>query len=342
MRKRSFLCLPSLVLAAFPLCDPRSAFAWAPDGHRTVATIADKLLQGTAAANEVRKILGSVTLADAAVWADCAKGVDPSTLEYKGAATHPECASFETPAGKAAMVDFVKRNATSCHPKPDEEICHKQYHYADVSIQHPDYRPSYVGARDDDVVHAAAAAIAVLQGGTAPAPFSIKDRREALLLLAHYAGDIHQPLHVGAVYLDGGGKIVNPDAGGFDPATETRGGNRIVVKGSASNLHAIWDAVPAPLLADSVNEAWLDAAKAIATTPGPVTGWPSAWAADTQKQADKALAVLKFGPRSQADQTWSTKLSSAYASSMTAVKRRQLTEAGARLAQVLQKIWPAS
>ena len=159
------------------------------EGHRTVATIADKLLQGTPAGDEVRKILGGVSLADAAVWADCAKGVDASTLVYKASATHPECAPFETPAGEAAMVDFVKRNATSCHPKPDEEICStssittRSLHCAPA-----DYQPSYVGARDDDVVHAAAGAIAVLQGGVAPAPFSIKDKREALLILVHYGG----------------------------------------------------------------------------------------------------------------------------------------------------------
>lgn len=341
MRKPSFLHLPGVLVAAFVLCRAATALAWTPDGHRTVGAIADKLLQGTPAAKEVHKILGDLSLADVAVWADCAKGVDPATLEYKRSAAHPECAPFETSAGKAAMVDFVKRNATGCHPKPDEEICHKQYHYADVSIQHHDYRPSYVGARDDDVVHAVAAAIAVLQGGTAPAPFSFKDKREALLVLAHYAGDIHQPLHVGAIYLDAAGKIVNPDAGGYDPATETRGGNRIVVAGSTANLHATWDLIPAQLAADSVNKKWIKEARAIAPTPGPVTAWPSAWATDTQKQADKALAVLAFGAKSDPNQTWSTTLSSAYATSMTAAKRTQLTKAGARLAQLLQKIWPA-
>ena len=34
--------------------------------------------------------------------------------------------------------------------------------------------------------------------------------REALRLLAHYVGDIHQPLHVAAVYLDREGRVVDP------------------------------------------------------------------------------------------------------------------------------------
>src|SRR6185295_537569 len=97
------------------------------------------------------------------------------------------------------MVDFVKRNATNCQRKPAEEICHKQYHYTDIAIQHDSYDPAFQGARTDDITAAITAVVAVLQGGTAQAPFSIKNKREALLLLAHYVGDIHQPLHVGAI-----------------------------------------------------------------------------------------------------------------------------------------------
>ena len=275
-----------------------SAAAWGPDGHRTVAVIASKLLTGKNAEKEVAAILGSVSLEDAAVWADCAKGVDPSDFKYKGAGKFPECTPFENPSGEAAMIDFVKRNATSCHPKPGEEICHKQYHYADISIQHEDYKPTYVGARPDDVSVAIAATIAVLQGKAPPSPFSIKDKREALLLLVHYMGDIHQPLHVGAVYLDANGKLVNPDLGQFDTATETKGGNLISVTQSASgkpqNLHGTWDTIPDELAPAHVNAAWIKKAEAVPGTQGPIAGWPLAWASDTQKQARKALKPLKL------------------------------------------------
>ena len=33
------------------------------------------------------------------------------------------------------------------------------------------------------------------------------------MLLAHFVGDIHQPLHVGALYLDSNDKPVNPNLG---------------------------------------------------------------------------------------------------------------------------------
>jgi hypothetical protein len=70
---------------------------------------------------------------------------------------------------------------------------------------------------DQDIVAAVSAAIAVLQGKDLPAPFKFASKKEALRLLAHYVGDIHQPLHVAAVYVDAGGHVIDPDMGTFDP-----------------------------------------------------------------------------------------------------------------------------
>ncbi|HEY7371107.1 MAG TPA: S1/P1 nuclease [Polyangia bacterium] len=330
----------SLLVALLALFASRRAFAWGPDGHQTVATIAEKLLAGTHAGREVHKILGKVSLADAAVWADCVKAVSPPPeLKYRKDPQHaPECAPFETAAGEAAMIDFVKRNATNCNPKPTEEICHKQYHYTDIASQHESYKPTYVGARADDVTAAITAAIAVLRGAPAPAPFSIKSKREALLILVHYVGDLHQPLHVGAVYLDAAGKLVDPDHGPFDPATDTRGGNLIAVSGPEKNLHRKWDDVPDDLKPGAVNAQWLAEARAVPYTPLPIVHWSTTWASDTQKQARKAFAGLEFGARS--DQGWSVKFPAGYSQSMNAIKRAQLTKAGARLARLLDALWP--
>ena len=79
--------------------------------------------------------------------------------------------------------------------------------------------------RSHDVVSAINAAIAVLQGSASPSPVSFTSKREALRVLAHYVGGIHQPLHVGAIYLDASGHEVDPDAGTYDPATKTQGGS---------------------------------------------------------------------------------------------------------------------
>jgi len=349
-RMRGYGTVAGLLVVGLGVSGPRRALAWGPDGHQTVATIADKLLAGTNAAAEVHKILGTTSLADAAVWADCAKQVSappsspPPLFVYKEDHTHfPECAPFETAAGEADMIDFVKRNATNCDLKPDEETCHKQYHYADIPVQKTSYKRSDVGARVDDVTGAIQAAIAVLEGGTAPTPFNIKSKREALLLLVHYVGDIHQPLHVGAVYLDAKGKRVNPVAGHVDPATETRGGNQImvVIDSKEKKLHGTWDDVPGDLKPHEVIAKWTQwqkDAKAVKLTQGQVAQWPLTWASDTQKQAQKAFTKVKFGPKT--DKTWSATLPTGYMDSMTAIKRTQLTKAGARLAQLLGALWP--
>jgi hypothetical protein len=320
------------------------ALAWGPDGHHAVAAIAEKLIAGSNAAKQVEAILGGQSLQDAAVWPDCARGVDPGkNYAYTAAGQYPECAIFETPAGEAEMSDFVRRNDTNCVRKPTEESCHKQYHYTDAAIQRDHYAPGSAGTRNDDIVAAVSAASRVLKGEPAPPPFNIKDKREALLLLAHYAGDIHQPLHVGAVYLDARGKRVDPDSGTFDPATETRGGNQIITvdaatKKKGANLHHTWDQIPASMTAMHVDANWLAQARAVPPSIGAWSDWPSVWATDTLAQARSSFKGLKFGPRSGAD--WTVSLPSSYKTSMSAIKKKQLTKAGAHLAQMLEAIWP--
>jgi hypothetical protein len=328
------------MLAGSLVC--QSSYAWGPDGHHTVATIAGDLIAGSHAETEVKAILGDIGIVDAAVWADCAKGVSPTTLKYGGAGRYPECKPFETDAGEAAMADFVSRNATNCVQKPGEETCHKQYHYSDVAVQHRTYKAGWVGARPDDVVGAVAAMTHVLKGDPAPAPFNIKDKREALLLLIHYVGDIHQPLHVGAIYLNAAGKRVNPDSGGLDAKTETRGGNNINVLTAAGKsggeLHATWDAIPASFRMAKVNAAWLAKARAVRMPAGPDFGWPEQWGSGTVAAANKAFAGLTFGPLKGTH--WTVTLPATYSAKMSTIKKTQLTLGGARLAQLLQDIWP--
>ena len=241
------------------------------------------------------------------------------------------------------MIDFVRRNDTNCARPPGSESCHKQYHYSDEAIQRDIYHLGDVGTRSFDVVGAIAAVTHVLEGEPAPAPFDIKDKREALLLLAHYVGDIHQPLHVGAVYLDAAGTVVDPDSGTFDPATGTVGANDIITvsgkkKKRGANLHHTWDQIPANLMVRKVDAVWVAEAKGVPMTPGDVTAWPTVWATGSLGQAQVALAHLPYGTESRG--LWTVALPRAYPASMAQIKRRQLTEAGARLAQILQTIWP--
>jgi hypothetical protein len=316
-----------------------SAFAWGAAGHETVGAIADSLIAGTNAEKQVRKILGS-NLKTASVWADCAKGVSHSngTFRYTATGQYAECAIFEkSAASKALMVAFVKRNWDGCNPAPGQDPCHKQYHYTDVAVVHHAYATGLEGTSDHDLVAAITAAIAVLQGESAPAPFDLANKKEALRVLAHYVGDVHQPLHVASSYLDADGTPVDPDAGGFDPGTETRGGNSIM--DGSRNLHSEWDGISTTLTPDRLLPAGLASARAVAQSAGPLSGWSTAWATDTIVVGKGAFEGLTFSAKRQ-DHKWAVTLPPGYSKSRTALQREQLIKAGARLAQILNAIWP--
>jgi len=54
--------------------------AWGPDGQHTASAIAVRMITGTHAAAEVKKILADFSLHDTSVSAYCAKGTDPKKL----------------------------------------------------------------------------------------------------------------------------------------------------------------------------------------------------------------------------------------------------------------------
>ena len=278
------------IALALIFVQPRTALAWGPEGHQVVGSIADQLLHDHAK-HEVANILG-FELRVASTWPDCAKDVvrhHDGSFEYK-ADPHfdASCASFATNSER--MVNYVSRNWSNCSYEDKPTNCHKAFHFADVAIQHDTYDRKDVGTSDHDVVSAINAIILVLQNKSAPLPFSIKDKKEALFLLAHFMGDLHQPLHVGAVYLDAAGSPVNPDVGAFDKNTETAGGNRIS-ETRHGNLHADWDAIPKKF-GNSADETMVAEAKAIPRTSGQLESWAAAWASDTVIAAQAAFNGL--------------------------------------------------
>lgn len=338
---KAWLCISGLLLVVL---DGQAAGAWGQEGHQTVGAIADALLVGTPAEKEVRKILGSEKLETAALWADCAKGVSNSApFKFKLTARYSECDPFQqSEAGRQAMEDYVRRNASACHPGAGEEVCHKQYHYTDVAIEHNTYDRADVGTSDHDVVSAINATIAKLKGHSVPAPFSLTTRKEALRVLAHFVGDVHQPLHVGAIYLDATGHEVNPDSGTFDPATKTRGGN-LLIHGRNSKLHGEWDSIPVSLTASHFLTTGVAQAKLVPVTTGPVSGWAASWASESVAVSRAAYAGLSFGAEKYAGTQkakWPVSEPADYAANRSALQRQQLVRAGARLAQLLKTVWP--
>jgi hypothetical protein len=110
---------------------------------------------------------------------------------------------------------------------------HSEYHYTDVPFQLEHYHDGAVGTADDDIVQTLKQAIAVLQGKDTPATNPHKfTKRQALILIVHMTGDIHQPLHVGAAFVGKDGKFVVPKTQAEVDETaifDSRGGNNFLM-----------------------------------------------------------------------------------------------------------------
>jgi len=328
----------AIVLASCVASTP--AAAWGPKGHEYSGGIADQLLSAKAKV-EVQTILGT-PLRNAATWADCVKDVSgPPNYRYtSNPRYHAPCIDFETAAGIARMESYVRRNWENCTRSPGEDVCHKGYHYADVAIQHDHYDRAYAGTSDHDLVSAINAAVAVLRGDPAPAPFNIRDKQEALLMLAHFMGDLHQPLHVGAVYLDANDKSIDPDTPGHqhDHSIETRGGNSIDV--GSSNLHSDWDGVLASLDPAHIEPQVIARAKALAKTEGPEAMWVETWASDTVKASQNAYSGISYthpGTKGK----WAAQFDDRkkYSGMKRLLQDQQLVKAGVRLTELLNLVW---
>lgn len=336
------LLLVFIIVAA--ACD--AARAWGYQGHKVVGSVADRLLKDTNAGRKVGEILGT-DLRTAGPWMDCVKAVrrddndnyayviDPEHLEYE-----VPCTRFKAPEQRAEMVDFVKRNWFTCRYLPDgvhQRGCHETYHFDDVAIQRGRFDRAFEGTNPHDLVAAINAAVAVLQDRPAPPPFAIASKKEALFMLAHVIGDLHQPLHVGAVYLDAAGNRIDPDAAhAIDPATETAGAN--FIQDENINLHREWDDIPTDL-GEAATRELLAEARSLPATPGAVEDWAATWASDSIAVAQQAFTGVSFTPNGA--QRWSIGFDdhAAYLRAADAIKRRQLAKAGARLAELLMAIW---
>jgi hypothetical protein len=96
------------------------AFSGGGDGHRTVGMVADLLLRDAPTIRDtVKQILGGVSLSEASVFADCAKG--PSVCQR--------------PLSEDEK-DYVDHNHQ-----------HHEFHYTDVAIQQSEYRLGAAGTR---------------------------------------------------------------------------------------------------------------------------------------------------------------------------------------------------
>jgi S1/P1 Nuclease len=218
--------------------------AYSPLGHEIVGAIADERLANTSTATKIRALLDGFTLEKAAVIADEIKGWDKKGVD--------DPRSFHYSAHRnidRQLRDFWRANPPTPSVDPGAPS-HHWFHYTDVPVVPSQrYRDGRAGRSQWDIVHMIPFCVQVLQGRVPEQNERKISKPVALILLAHYIGDIHQPLHVGAEYFDQRGRVVDPEKD--KSALEDEGGNTFTLELSddpprrrgihKKKLHGFWD-----------------------------------------------------------------------------------------------------
>jgi S1/P1 Nuclease len=233
------------ILIAFAVVAFRaSVCAYGPLGHEIVGAIADERLANMPTSAKVYTLLDGLTLEKAALIADEIKGWDkkgvddPKSFRYS---RHPQI--------DRQLRDFWRANQPT-HDTNSAAPSHHWFHYTDVPVLPPQrYREGSAGRSKWDIVHMIPYCIDVLQGRVPEQNDRKITKSVAIILLAHYVADIHQPLHVGADYFDAQGRPVDPDKNKSALADE--GGNTFTLELSdepprrrgirKKKFHGFWD-----------------------------------------------------------------------------------------------------
>ncbi len=242
----SSLLMPKIfpLLCALLLALSPAAFAYGPIGHQIVGAIADEKLANTAAGEQVKTLLDGLTLEKASVIPDEIKGWD------KKGADDPNIFHYSSrPKIDAQLRDFWRANQPT-HDLNSAAPSHHWFHYTDVPVDHPEkYAGGEAGRSKWDIVHMIGYCVDVLQGRIPEENDRKITKPIAIILLAHYVGDIHQPLHVGAEYFDKDGHTRDP--GQEKSALGDEGGNTVELRLTGDptsgplphtkKMHGFWD-----------------------------------------------------------------------------------------------------
>jgi hypothetical protein len=269
---------------------PSRATAWGKEGHELVGRIADKHLNSKArdAINELLQNDQFQSLSD-------------------GRLTN--------------WADAIRGSAVFRHKYPNMA----QWHFIDISVDADlatldlhKYCPNH-----NCVLDAVERFRAVLKDPTKP----LQDRREALFFIAHFIGDLHQPLHCAERNNDKGGNLVQVRVVTGDP--------------HATNLHKVWDTdlvleAMGPLsMADYANR--LTNTLSMEKRKELQKGTVNDWIVESHKLA-RAKAYQDNGEPIPAAGEPHT-LSSDYMLDRAETVEAQLTKGGVRLAQFLNDLF---
>jgi len=336
--------VPSLLISAVILFASVSpTFAWGGDGHQTVGRIASLRIKPQTAQRIAQILKPGETLANISTWAD--------TVKERVGKTDPD------PDTNAFLQDLVHNERN------------REWHYVNLPLNCRSYDACNAFQLENDVVHMLNVAIRTLQGR--PNPNYPLSKRNALKLLVHLAGDIHQPLHVGAGYIDASGqsnKIVK------DPAEARRkhlpndkGGNDLVIDGNRQNLHGFWDFGLVTSLMTLTDRQTSDTLaeflhqsvrpKGNWSSRGPVSTWAAQWATDSLRvsrghaymsvviTSKRTIPVLSGGQpvvrngQPVMQTVYDVRRDANYETANREIVRQQLAKAGFRLAKLLDAIY---
>lgn len=215
--KKLFSLLLSLGLLLGPATG--SAFAWGDNGHKTVGKIASLRIKHGTALKIAQILKPGETLANVASWADTVKermgksDPDPDTNEFLQDLAHNE------------------KN--------------REWHYDDLPLDCSSYQTCTGFTPDNDIVHMLNVSIRTLQGH--PDPNHPLSQRNALKLVVHFLGDIHQPLHIGCGFIDANGPngsiliVRQPSLIKAKDLPSDKGANDLIIDNDRKHLHGFWD-----------------------------------------------------------------------------------------------------
>jgi len=280
---KSFLA--TLVSLSLILSSSTVAFAWGNEGHETVGKIASLRIKPHTAQKLAQILAPGDTLANISTWAD--------TVKDRMGRTDPD------PDTNTFLQDLVHNERN------------RDWHFVDLPLNCANYQTCTGFTPDNDIVHMFNICIRTLRGQ--PDPNHPLTQRNALRLLTHFIGDLHQPLHVGVGFVDVNGPnqtiliVRDPNIIRQRNLPHDRGGNQLVIDNDRKNLHGFWDFDLVRSLMQVTHRPTSDQLgrflkQTVAPLPGwqttgPIDTWAAQWASDSlrlsRSQAYRQVRILR-------------------------------------------------
>lgn len=338
-------CLALFVSVTLVVSCAVNCFAWGNEGHETVGKIASLRIKPKTAQRLAEILKPGDTLANMSTWAD--------TVKDRMNTTDPD-------TDTNAFLQDLAHNERN-----------RDWHFVNLPLGCVNYQTCHGFTPDHDIVHLINICIRTLQAQ--PNPNQPLSQRNALRLLIHFIGDLHQPLHVGVGFIDVNGPdntillVTDPEIIRQRDLPSDRGGNQLIIDNDRKNLHSFWDFDLVQSLMSVTNKPTSNQLGRFlrqTVTPkqdwqpqGSIDTWAAAWSTDSLKLSrdqtyrsvrivqQRSIPVLRDGQPLIRDgkPVMQTVYDITRPNNYKAVNRenvrRQLAKAGFRLAKLLDAIY---